>query len=107
MAESNVGRQNCGNISRFDFIDCKKLIVRYGDDDSTWQVTEYKISFQKEGNEIQDFDVKGEMIPSKMDTIMLLSPPGTKIYFEYIKGAKKNDPHDVFYLAPLTFVLTE
>jgi hypothetical protein len=97
-----------GKISRMDFIDSKKLVIRVGDDDSTWKVTDYKISFQKEANEIMDFDVKGEMKPSKLDTIMMLLPPGTKIYFEFIRARMINGSDKSLYaISPITFVLTE
>jgi len=71
-------------------------------------ITELKLSTAGKGVEYHEFAISGDHLSkAALETIQSL-PVGTKLYFEYIKGRRKDSTdHSIRIFPPAAFVLSE
>ena len=71
-----------------------------------WQITEFKMSIAGKGIEYAEFTGKGNQLDDNMRSVISRAKPGTKVYFEYIRGKMVNTKdQSTRQLSPMTFVL--
>ena len=71
-----------------------------------WQITEFKMSIAGKGIEYAEFSVKGNQLDENCKSVIARAKPGTKIFFEYIRGRMVNTKdQSTRQLSPMTFVL--
>ena len=71
-----------------------------------WVITEFKMSIAGKGIEYAEFSVKGNQLDENCKSVLARAKPGTKVYFEYIRGRMKDTKdQSTRQLSPMTFVL--
>ncbi|CAN5699092.1 gliding motility protein GldM [soil metagenome] len=71
-----------------------------------WVITEFKMSIAGKGIEYAEFPVKGNQLDDNCRAVLARAKPGTKVYFEYIRGRMKDTKdQSTRQLSPMTFVL--
>jgi GldM C-terminal domain len=79
---ANINGLTGGTITRQQILDAKEISVS----DTNFVVKQYRFSAYAKDKDPVQIDFHSNAIPDKLKEAVAKLPPGTKIYFEYIKA---------------------
>jgi len=101
------GNAESGNINK-NLLLASSLIPKMRDFyfELFWEITEFRMSIAGKGVEYQEFTGKGNQLDEKMKAVIAKGRPGTKVFFDVIKGRMvKTKDQTIYSIPPMTFVL--